>query len=139
MMYNPQLETFLCVVEAGSFSKAGEKLYISAPAVIKQINSLESSLGVQLFDRTHRGLKITQAGESMYKDAKYVIQYCKESVARAEKAEKAKEEVIRVGISPLTQPQIFVKLWPEIQKIYPNMKFQLVPFENTLEKLHLYI
>lgn len=133
MMYNPQLETFLCVVEAGSFSKAGEKLYISAPAVIKQINSLESSLGVQLFDRTHRGLKITPAGESMYKDAKYVIQYCKESVARAEKAEKAKEEVIRVGISPLTQPQIFVKLWPEIQKIYPNMKFQLVPFENTLE------
>lgn len=41
MMYNPQLETFLCVVEAGSFSKAAEKLYISAPAVIKQINSLE--------------------------------------------------------------------------------------------------
>ncbi|WP_443649179.1 helix-turn-helix domain-containing protein [Blautia faecicola] len=37
MMYNPQLETFLCVVEAGSFSKAAEKLYISPPAVIKQI------------------------------------------------------------------------------------------------------
>lgn len=37
MMYKPQLETFLHVVEAGSFSKAAEKLYISAPAVIKQI------------------------------------------------------------------------------------------------------
>lgn len=43
MMYNPQLETFLCVVELGSFSKAAEKLFITAPAVIKQINSLESS------------------------------------------------------------------------------------------------
>ena len=31
MMYNPQLDTFLCVVEAGSFSKAAEQLYISAP------------------------------------------------------------------------------------------------------------
>ena len=41
MMYNPQLETFLCVVELGSFSKAAEKLFITAPAVIKQINSLE--------------------------------------------------------------------------------------------------
>lgn len=37
MMYKPQLETFLHVVEAGSFSKAAEKLYISALAVIKQI------------------------------------------------------------------------------------------------------
>ena len=49
MMYNPQLETFICVADAGSFNKAAEQLYISAPAVIKQINSLEGSLGLQLF------------------------------------------------------------------------------------------
>ena len=54
MMYNPQLETFMCVVESGSFSKAAEKLYISSPAVIKQINSLEASLGVQLFSKIGR-------------------------------------------------------------------------------------
>ena len=133
MLYNPQLETFLCVVDAGSFNKAAEKLYISAPAVIKQINSLEDSLGLQLFDRTHRGLHITPAGESMYKDVKYLIQYCKDSVERAEKVMESEQDVIRVGISPLTQPQVFVKLWPHIQKIYPDMKFQLIPFENTLE------
>ena len=75
MLYNPQLETFLCVVESGSFSKAAEKLFITAPAVIKQINSLESSLNLQLFDRTHRGLIVTEAGKSIYKDAKYIIQY----------------------------------------------------------------
>ena len=71
MMYNPQLDTFICVVEAGSFSKAAEELYISAPAVIKQINSLENSLNLQLFERTHRGLIITEAGKSLYQDAKY--------------------------------------------------------------------
>ena len=43
-MYNPQLDTFLCVAEAGSFNKAAEKLYISPPAVIKQINLLEERL-----------------------------------------------------------------------------------------------
>ncbi|WP_243274061.1 LysR family transcriptional regulator, partial [Dorea longicatena] len=75
MMYNPQLDTFICVVEAGSFSKAAEELYISAPAVIKQINSLENSLNLQLFERTHRGLIITEAGKSLYQDAKYLIQY----------------------------------------------------------------
>lgn len=132
-MYNPQLETFICVVEAGSFSKAADRLFISPPAVIKQINSLEASLGLQLFSRTHRGLVVTEAGKSIYNDAKYIIGYCKESVKRAKEAMQTSDDVIRVGISPLTPPQVFVDLWPKIQKIYPDMKFQLVPFENTLE------
>ena len=84
MMYNPQLDTFICVVEAGSFSKAADKLYISPPAVIKQINSLETNLGVQLFARTHRGLVVTAAGESLYQDAKYMVNYSKYEITPVE-------------------------------------------------------
>ena len=47
MMYNPQLETFLKVADAGSFNKAAEEAYITPTAVIKQINLLEDSLGVR--------------------------------------------------------------------------------------------
>lgn len=61
-MYNPQLETFLRVADAGSFNKAAEESYITPTAVIKQINLLEESLGVKLFDRSHRGLQLTKAG-----------------------------------------------------------------------------
>ena len=85
-MYNPQLDTFLCVADAGSFNKAAEELYISPPAVIKQINLLENSLGLTLFIRTHRGLKLTKEGQSLYKDAKYIVAYCKEAVERAKDA-----------------------------------------------------
>lgn len=133
MMYNPQLDTFICVVEAGSFSKAADKLYISPPAVIKQINSLENNLGVQLFARTHRGLVVTAAGESLYQDAKYMVNYSKEAIERAKEAGNDEDDVIRVGISPMTPPQVFVELWPRIQEQYPNVKFKLVPFENTPE------
>ena len=133
MMYNPQLDTFICVVEAGSFSKAADKLYISPPAVIKQINSLENNLGVQLFARTHRGLVLTAAGESLYQDAKYMVNYSKEAIERAKEAGNDEDDVIRVGISPMTPPQVFVELWPRIQEQYPNVKFKLVPFENTPE------
>ena len=84
MMYNPQLDTFICVVEAGSFSKAADKLYISPPAVIKQINSLENNLGVQLFARTHRGLVVTASGESLYQDAKYMVNYSKYEITPVE-------------------------------------------------------
>jgi len=133
MMYNPQLDTFICVVEAGSFSKAAGKLYISPPAVIKQINSLENNLGVQLFARTHRGLVVTAAGESLYQDAKYMVNYSKEAIERAKEAGNDEDDVIRVGISPMTPPQVFVELWPRIQEQYPEVKFKLVPFENTPE------
>lgn len=132
-MYNPQLETFLCVAEAGSFNKAAERLYISPPAVIKQINLLEESLGLQLFVRTHRGLQLTSAGRSLVQDAKYIIQYCKDSVTRAKNAMQAGESVVRIGTSPMTPAQVLVDLWPRLQEDCPGTKFQLVPFDNTPE------
>ena len=119
-MYNPQLETFLAVVESGSFNKAAERLYISPPAVIKQINLLEKSLDLQLFVRTHRGLRLTKAGHSLYQDAKYIIQYCKDSVTRARNAMQESESVIRIGTSPMTPAQVPVNLWPKRQGDCPD-------------------
>ena len=132
-MYNPQLETFLCVAEAGSFNRAAERLYISPPAVIKQINLLEESLDLQLFVRTHRGLILTEAGKSLYQDTKYIIQYCKDSVTRAKNAMQKSENVIRIGTSPMTPAQVLVDLWPKLQEYCPDTKFRLVPFDNTPE------
>lgn len=132
-MYNPQLETFICVADAGSFNKAAEKLYITPTAVIKQINLLETNLELKLFVRTHRGLILTEAGKSLYQDAKYVIQYCKDSVVRAKNVSNRGEHVIRIGTSPMTPGQFLVELWPKIHKICPDIKFELISYENTPE------
>ena len=132
-MYNPQLETFIKVADAGSFNKAAEQSFITPTAVIKQINLLETGLGVALFDRTHRGLTLTKAGKSLYRDSKYIIQYCRDSVVRAKNAMQQDEQIIRIGTSPMTPAQVLLALWPKIHEHYPNMKFQLVPFENTPE------
>ena len=132
-MYNPQLETFLSVADSGSFNKAAEKLFISPPAVIKQINLLEEKLELQLFIRTHRGLILTKAGQSLYQDSKYMIQYCKDSVTRAKNAMQEGENLIHIGTSPMTPAQVLVDLWPKVQESCPDIKFQLIPFENTPE------
>ncbi len=132
-MYNPQLETFIKVADAGSFNKAAEEMFITPTAVIKQINLLENSLDVKLFERTHRGLILTNAGRSIYNDAKYIIQYSSESVLRAKKVMQINSNTIRIGTSPITPTQILVDLWPEIHKHCPDIKFQLIPFENTPE------
>ncbi|WP_195975392.1 LysR family transcriptional regulator [Hydrogeniiclostridium mannosilyticum] len=132
-MYNPQLETFIKVADAGSFNKAAERSFITPTAVIKQINLLEDSLGVKLFERTHRGLILTKAGKSLYQDAKYIIQYCKDSVTRAKNAMQEDTNVIRIGSSPMTPAQLLMQLWPKIQEHCPDIKFQVVTFENTPE------
>ena len=132
-MYNSQLETFIQVAEAGSFSKAANKLFISTAAVIKQINLLESNLDVKLFIRTHQGVNLTEAGKSMYKDANYVIGYSKDSIKRAKNAMDKDENVIRIGTSLMTPCQFLIDLWPSIQKYCPEIKIKLVPFDNTPE------
>lgn len=132
-MYNPQLETFIRVADAGSFNRAAEESFITPTAVIKQINSLESALEVKLFDRSHRGLTLTKAGRSLYQDTKYVIQYCRDSVTRAKNAMQEDLNVIRIGSSPMTPAQLLMGLWSKIQALYPDIKFQIVPFENTPE------
>lgn len=133
LVYNPQLETFIRVADAGSFNKAAEQSYITPTAVIKQINLLEADLDVKLFERTHRGLTLTKAGTSLYNDTKYVIQYCKDSVIRAKNAMQEGDNVIRIGTSPMTPAGVLVELWPRIHELCPEIKFQLVPYENTPE------
>ena len=58
-MYNPLLTAFVCAADCGSFTKAAEKLYLSPTAVMKQINTLESHLQLQLISRTNQGRPIT--------------------------------------------------------------------------------
>lgn len=132
-MNNIHLETFIRIVEAGSFNKAAEEMYITSTAIIKQINLLENEVGVPLFERTHRGLKLTSAGESFYTDAKYIVTYCQEAVRRARYAAAEKNSLIRIGTSPMTPAQILTDLWPKIHEHCSDISLQLVPFENTPE------
>lgn len=132
-MYNRQLETFIQVADAGSFSKAAQSLFISSTAIIKQINLLEEELGLQLLIRTHRGIILTEAGKSLYKDSKYIIEYAKDSLVRARNAAQSSDNIIRIGTSFMTPSQFLLELWPQIQEHCPNLKFQLIPFENTPE------
>ena len=132
-MVNPQLETFIRVADAGSFNKAAEESYITPTAVIKQINSLEADLEVQLFNRTHRGLVLTKAGESLYKDAKYMLEYSRKALSRAKTAMQEETSVVRIGTSPMTPAQLLTDIWPQIHQHCSDISFQLVPFENTPE------
>lgn len=132
-MYNHQLDTFIQTADAGSFSRAAEAMFISPTAVMKQINLLEQTLDVKLFERTPRGLSLTNAGKSYYQDAKYIIQYAKDAQTRAKNAMQGNQNMIRLGSSLMTPCQFLMQLWPHIHEIVPDLKFEIINFENTPE------
>lgn len=137
-MYNLRVETFIRVAEAGSFNKAAQGLFISPPAVIKQINGLEAELGAKLFERTHRGLVLTPAGEVFYKDACRITKEFDEAVRRARDAGHAEDMVIRIGTAPLAPAHVLMKYFSRANREDAHFSIQIVNFEGTLEETNQY-
>ncbi len=132
-MYNSQLTVFVCVADCGSFSKAAEKLFISATAVMKQINSLEKHLNLKLIERTPHGILLTPAGDVIYRDAKFLFEYSRRSIENARQAMNVRDTTFCVGTSMLNPAKPFMDLWYRVNKEFANYKLHLVPFEDDHE------
>ena len=129
-MFNPLLKTFVCAADCGSFTKAAEKLFISPTAVMKQVNALEEHLELTLLERTPQGIRLTPAGEVIYKDAKFFFDCSRRSLDSAHRAMEGGGRVFRVGTSLLNPARPFMDLWYRVGRQFPDYKLQLVPFED---------
>lgn len=132
-MYNPMLDTFISVIDYGSFTKAAEHLYISPTAVMKQMNTLESHLNLKLVERTSSGVRLTPAGKIIYRDAKFMIDYSKKSIASANAATLTYDTTFCIGTSLLNPAKPFMDLWYRVNQKFPDYKLHLVPFEDNHE------
>lgn len=132
-MFNPQLTVFVCVADCGSFTKAAESLFISPTAVMKQINALEKHLNLKLLERTSHGVRLTPAGEIIYKDARFLFDYSKRSIENARQAMGIDDSTFCVGTSLLNPAKPFMNLWYQVSREFPNYKLHLVPFEDDHE------
>ena len=87
-----------------SFTKAGEELFLTQSAVSRQIKELEGQLGVELFQRRHRALALTDAGKSFYASAAQVLTTMRAATDRL-RAQAGKK-----GLS-VTTTHSFAALW----------------------------
>ena len=126
-MYNPQLASFIKVADSGSFSKAAESMYISAPAIIQQINLLETSCGFKLFIRSNHGVRLTPAGRSLYEDAKTIVKLSQDALTRARQLAEVSETTVRIGTSLLYKCRLLPTLWTQISEKYPELKIEILP------------
>lgn len=96
-----QLQIFQTVAQVGSFSRAAEQLYLSQPAVSQHIQALETDLGVRLFHRGRRGIRLTASGELLQDYARSLLLFAEKTrqvVAQPEDAPAA--QPLQIGASP---------------------------------------
>ncbi|MEA2959474.1 MAG: hypothetical protein QOJ58_5377 [Alphaproteobacteria bacterium] len=93
------METFVRVVDTGSFSAAASQMRVGQPAVSKAIAQLEEWLGVRLLLRSTRSLTPTEAGMSFYVRAKRSIEEAEEAVLAARGAGAALSGKLRISAS----------------------------------------
>lgn len=129
-MFNHLLTVFVCAADCGSFNKAAEKLYLSAPSVMKQVNALEKQLDMKLFHRTNQGLHLTPAGQVIYRHAKYLFSYSRNAIAEARAAASLSEKTFCIGSSLLNPCKPFMDLWYKVNASFPGYRLHIVPFED---------
>lgn len=127
-MYHPQIETLIQVADAGSFSKAAGRMYITPVSVMNQINALEKRIGVKLFVRTNQGVELTQAGQSVYHDAKQMMAASDAAIQRARQIAGLSQPVIRIGTSILRPCKRLMDLWTKVDD--GTLQMRIVPFED---------
>ncbi|SFQ65491.1 DNA-binding transcriptional regulator, LysR family [Amycolatopsis arida] len=88
---------FLAVADEGSLTRAAQRLFVSQPALTKQIHRLETQLGVRLFTRSRAGMAPTAAGRALAERAPGPLAICDQALRKAKSAASRAARVLRVG------------------------------------------
>lgn len=126
VMNNSQLQLFVKVAETGSFTRAGQEMNMTQPAVSRSISSLENDLGVTLIIRDRRnGIMLTDIGQRILVIFRQILQQY-DKVHQVVAAEKGLEiGTIRIGSFPMSSAHLLPRIIRSIRDRYPNIEFEL--------------
>lgn len=125
-MNSQQLQCFLCVADKLNFTKAAEELYLSTPTVTHHIKNLEEELNTQLFIRTSRMVKLTEAGTMFYSDAKEILSKIEIAEKRVKKITAQNISFIRLGCSSNAELVYLENILYDLQIEYPHVYPQII-------------
>lgn len=129
------LDYIIAVAELGHFGKAAQRCFVSQPTLSGQIKKLEDELQVQLFERSKRGVIITDIGQQILKHARGVMHHVQAIRDAASYAKNPMAGRIRVGAIPTMAPYIFPHLARQIKIELPDLSLVLVE-EKTDDLIH---
>lgn len=124
------LRYFITVAEELHFSKAAEKLYITQPALSRQIRQLEEQLGAELLVRNKRNVRLTKTGEYLLEEARYVfnhLDFVKQNIRRQTSGQQGK---LRIGFVGSAMQSIIPGLMKKMNEQSPGVHMVLTELPN---------
>jgi DNA-binding transcriptional LysR family regulator len=127
------METFIRVVETGSFSSAARQLRVGQPAVSKTVAQLENHLGVKLLTRSTRGLAPTEAGLGYFERAKRAIEEADEAELAARGAGTGLKGRLRVCAAVTFARIHLIPLLPQFLAQHPDLNLEVVLDDRQID------
>ena len=128
---------FFVVAEAKSITKASNILYISQPAITKQIKKLENQLNTTLFIRTTKGMVLNECGEKIYIKVKKALSLLDEAEQTIKEFKDINTGTIKIGTSKTLSKKYLIKYIEKFHKDYPNIIVDIYtnPTKELIKKL----
>ncbi|QHT58777.1 LysR family transcriptional regulator [Paenibacillus lycopersici] len=114
------------IVRRRSFTKAAEALHLTQPSVSKIVKALEEELRVELFVRDGKQVKLTDAGDTIYRHAGPILQLFDGLVTELNELVYLDKGTVRIGMPPMAGARFFPAVIKRFQERYPGIAFRLV-------------
>lgn len=127
---------FYTVANTGNISKAAKELYISQPAISKSIQKLEESIGARLFERSSRGVTLTDAGEILYTHVKSAFETLTLGEDKLRRSIELGVGHLTIGVSSTLCKYVLLPYLKEFIKQYPHINIS-ISCQSTNQTLKL--
>lgn len=120
------IKSFIEVASHKSFTKAAAHSYLTQPSLSKAVKKLEEELHVELFDRSTRNLRLTDAGRIVYQQGQKALGALENLDILLDELKEIVVGEIKMGVPPLIGTLFFSKIAREFHNIYPKVTLELV-------------
>lgn len=127
------LKYIIAVADTNHFGRAAQRCFVSQPTLSGQIKKLEQELGVAIFERTNRAVKVTPIGEEILIHARQMMEQAEAMVQLAQAYQDPMAGPLRVGAIPTLSPYLMPLILMPLKQNHPQMK--LVLSEETTDTM----
>lgn len=127
-----QLRYFVAVAEEGNISRAAQKIFLTQPALSRQIKALEEEIGQCLLERQAHSIRLTRAGKALLREARELLEHAEDVLERVRAAER--EVRLRVGYAPSLATGVLSPAVENFAQKHPTARVELFDL-STMEML----
>lgn len=119
-----QIQYLVAVADCGGFRKAAEACHVSQPSLSAQVARAEAALGVQIFERSRRGVRTAAAGAPVLEQARRILMAARDFEDVARRAADPFRGTFRVGVIPTVCPYLLPDVTPALASTYPDLRIE---------------